>query len=453
MDHRETRLNLLEGSIPRNLLMLAWPVMAGMFLQTSFNIVDTYFVGKIHPLALAGIGLSFPVMFVIFSLAAGLSIGGAALVAQNIGAKKYQRADDVAEHLLILSFIISIILSGIGIIYAEPIFKAIGADEQTLPFVLDYIIIVFSAMPFIMLSFSSLAIMRAEGDTITPMKIMCFVAVLNVILDPIFIFGIGPIPSMGISGAALATALARGLSILLVIFHFAFGRSIINLSFRKFRLQLGIIRDILFIGVPASLTQLSVSLWLIIMNALVAAFGPYAVAAFGVGLRIDSFGIMLSHGLAAAVLTIVGQNVGAGNFKRAEKTTWIALAMTFIAMQAIGVFLMLFSYDIISVFNQHPVVVSIGGYYLWVMGLVYSFPGILIMLSAAFQGAGDSRPGLILTLFRVVFLAVPGAIILSKVYGIDGIWYAMAASGIITAAIALAWFRFWIKKRALEGVS
>ncbi|MFH1721751.1 MAG: MATE family efflux transporter [Candidatus Altiarchaeota archaeon] len=448
MNHRQTKVNVLDGSITKNLLILAWPVLVGMFLQTSFNIVDTYFIGKINPFALAGIGLSFPVMFCVFSLAAGLSIGGGALIAQGVGAKRFRQADQVAEHLLVLAFVISLVLSAIGIIYAEPIFRAIGADDSTIPYVLDYIKIIFLSMPFIMFTFAGSAIMQAEGDTKTPMKIMGAGVLVNIVLDPIFIFGWGIVPPMGVKGAALATAFARGIALILIFHHFAMGKSLVKPMLRGLRLKLSIIRDILYIGVPASLTQLSVALWLLIMNYFVSGFGPYAVAAFGVGLRVDSFGIMLTHGLAAAVLTIVGQNIGAGNYRRAEKTVWKALGIGFISMQSIGFFFMAFSYDIISVFNDHPDVISIGGGYLWIMGLVYVFPAIMIIISSAFQGAGDSRPGMIFTIFRVVIIAVPGAIILSKIYGLDGIWYAMAGSGVITGAIALVWFKVWIRKKA-----
>ncbi len=447
MNHRQTKVNVLEGSITRNLFKLGWPVMVGMLLQTSFNLVDTFFVGKINPLALAGIGLSFPVMFVIFSIAAGVSIGGGALIAQHVGAQRFNDADRVAEHLLFLAFTLSLVLSALGLAFAEEIFSAIGADEQTLPYVLDYIRVIFVAMPFLIFNFAGSSIMQAEGDTLTPMKIMGAVVVFNALLDPILIFGWGPVPALEIRGAALATVLARGLAVLLIFAHFSLGRSLVAPCLRCFRPRWNIIRGILYIGVPASLTQLSISLWLLIMNALVSAFGPYAVAAFGVGLRVDSFGIMLTHGLAAAVLTIVGQNVGAGNVARAERTVWRALGIAFLAMQFIGFFFMAFSHRIIAVFNGHPDVVAMGGDYLWIMGLVYSFPAFMIILSSAFQGAGDSRPGMVFTVFRVAVVAVPGAVILSRHYGITGIWYAMAASGVVTSIIAAVWFKLWITKK------
>ena len=441
--------DLTKGSIPKNILSLALPMMAAFLLNTAFHIVDTIFVGRLSALALAAISVTFPVIFIMIALAAGVGVGVTSLIARLLGAKRKKEADNVAEHGLLLGIVLALTFTIFGLAFARPLFILIGATEEMMPLVLEYIYIIFGGSFFMFLAFMSNSILRGEGDMKTPMKMMMLGAVTNIILDPLLIFGIGFFPRMEMAGAALATVISRSMAAILVLIYLLKGRAHIKLDFRYFEYKFGIIKDIFSIGIPASASHAVMSLGSFFLLKITSFFGPFAIAAYGLTMRLGMIAFLPAVGMATAVTTIVGHNVGAKNFKRAETTTWLAVLMLMIFMQAVGIIFFLFPTFWVGIFNKTPEIMAYGHSYLRIVSLLYMLSGVSIIISAAFQGAGRGYPSLILTILRVFVLSIPLAYFLSKIYGVTGIWYGIAISMIIPAIAAAIWFKSgtWKKRR------
>ena len=442
-----SKRDLTKGSISKNILSLALPMMAAFLLHTGFNIVDTIFVGRISALALAAISITFPVIFLIIALASGVGIGVTSLIARLLGAKRKQEADNAAEHALLLAVILGIVFTIAGLTLSKPLFILIGATEEMMPLVLKYVYIIFGGSFFMFFAFIINSILRGEGDMKTPMKIMMLSTIINIILDPLLIFGIGFFPRMGIAGAALATVIARSIGAIYALTYLLKGNAHIQLHFKHFKFRIKTIKDILAVGIPASLSQTVMSLGMFFMMKIVAFFGPFAIAAYGLASRLDMIALLPAIGISTAVITIVGQNAGAKNFKRAEKTTWIATLMAMIFMEIIGIILFLFPKFWISVFNKNPDIITYGSSYIKIVSLLYMLIGVGIIISAAFQGAGKGYPSLILSVLRLFILSVPLAYLLSKIYGVNGIWYGIAISIIISAIVSAIWFKLGTWKK------
>lgn len=436
------KINLSEGSIIKNLISLSWPMMLAFMLQTSFNIVDAIFVGRISAMALAAVSLTFPVVFLMISLAAGAGVGTTSLIARLLGANKQEEANNAAEHAYLIAFFLSIIFMIIGFIFGKPLFRFIGATEEMLPMVLDYTNIIFAGSIVMFAAFISNSILRGEGDMKTPMKVMMISTVINIILDPIMIFGWGFIPAMGIKGAAIATVIARTVGAIIAIRYILMGNSTLKLNIKKFAFKFRIIKDILKVGLPASLSQSTMALGIFFMTKIVSSFGPFAIAAYGLGFRLDSVAVMPAIGLSTAVITIVGFNIGAKKPERAKKTTWIGALLSFAFMGIIGLTFFLFPEQLIRLFNNNPEVIAFGISYLRIVALSYGFIGFSMIIGSAFQGAGKGYPALILTILRLFAISIPLAIILSNKIGVSGIWWGIFVSTVITGIISIIWLKY-----------
>jgi putative MATE family efflux protein len=306
--------------------------------------------------------------------------------------------------------------------------------------------VIFIASGFIMIFAIGNYIFRGEGDTKTPMKFMIAATLVNIILDPIFIF----VLDMGVKGAAVATLIANIVGCAAVIWGFSAGKSSVKIRLKSFKFDFSIIKNIFKIGIPSSLSQISMSISLFILMRIVSVFGPYAIAAYGIGFRLDSIAILPALGLMVAVIPIVGQNVGAGKFDRAEKTAYRAAMLTIGFTGIVALMFMFFPAFFVSLFNKQPEVIKFGTLYLRIVSLSYIFAGIGISINGGFLGAGDAVPALIMTLLRVIFLAIPLALILAFVlgWGLVGVWWAISLSAVVASITSLLWFRTgrWKKK-------
>ncbi len=442
-----SKRDLTKGSISKNILSLALPMMLAFMLHTGFNIVDTIFVGRISALALAAISITFPVIFLIIALASGVGIGVTSLIARLLGGGRKKEADNAAEHALLLAVVLGIIFTIAGLTLSKPLFILIGATKEMMPLVLKYVHIIFGGSFFMFFAFMGNSILRGEGDMKTPMKIMMLGTILNIILDPFLIFGIGPFPKLGIAGAALATVIARSIAAMYALSYLLKGRAHIKLHFKQFKFKFKIIKDILSVGIPASLSHTVMSLGMFFMMKIVALFGPFAIAAYGLASRLDAVAFLPAVGISTAVITIVGHNIGAKNFKRAEKTVWIATLMAMAFMGFIGIILFLFPEFWIGVFNKNTDIITYGSSYIKTISLLYMLMGVGIIIPSAFQGAGKGYPSLILSVLKLFILSIPLAYILSKIYGVIGVWYGIAISIIVSAIVAAIWFKLGTWKK------
>ena len=443
--------DLTSGNISKNIWVLAWPMMMGNILQTAFNVVDMIFVGKLGAEAIAAVSLSGMILMLIITLIIGIGIGTTALVARFIGAKEYAKANEVALQSILFGGISSLILAVIGFYYSEPLLELFGAEALVIKLGTDYLRIMFLGSFTMFLLFLGTAILRGAGDAMTPMLILMLSAFINIVLDPLLIFGLGPFPRLEIKGAAIATVIARGIGMLIILFILIKGYSYIKISLKNIKLKFDIIWSITRIAIPGSIQMGTRSISGLIMMSIVVLYGTYALAAYGIGLRIVMIVMMPGFGLGAATATLVGQNLGAKQPQRAEKTVWIALIFYEVIMIVTGCLFYLLAPKIIYVFNNNPEVIREGVSFLRIVTLSYVFLAMGIVLHQSLHGAGDTVPPMIITGISLLGVRVPLAFFLPKFFSLNtqGIWLAIALSTVLEGSVVAFWFKAgrWKRKK------
>lgn len=358
---------LTSGSIPKHIAKMAIPASIGLFFQTMYNVVDSFYAGEISTSALAALGLSFPVYLMVISASSGLSRAASALIANAIGAEEYDKQKDYTCQAISLGGFLSIALAILGTLIAPTLFRILGAEDQFLQFALDYMNPIFYGTTFFILLSTCNAILIAEGDSKTLGKVLIVGFFLNLILDPWFLYGGFGVPAMGITGIALATVVIQAISssyMLSVVIR----RGLLNSTNAKdFIPRLNIYREIIVQAVPASFNTLSVAIGFFIINYFLKGYGEPAIAAFGVTTRIEQIGLMPTFGIYAAILALVGQNNGAKKYDRVLSTlrfsNWIGLCLSVVT----SLLILIFSESLIRIFTDDQQVIDIGKNYILIM--------------------------------------------------------------------------------------
>jgi putative MATE family efflux protein len=434
------RADLTQGSVLKMLFRLSWPVALAMSLQTAFNVVDAYFVGKIGPDALAAVTMVFPVVFIMFALAVGIGVGSTSLIARSLGHRDLPAAGRAAGQSMLMFAGISVGVVGAGLVFQRDVFALLGASEELLPQVLSYSTWIFAGSPALFAFIAVESILRGQGDMRTPMRAMMVAVALNAVMDPILIFGIGPFPRLEVAGAAIATVFSRMVGVIVLMFWMFRDESRIKARRADFLPDLPVVRDIATVGAPTSANQVMLACGFMFLVRIVAGFDEKAVAAYGLAIRLNQMAILPCLGIGAAVVTLVGQNVGAGKVARAARTAWTAVLCAMIIMESIGLLFVLAPEFYMSIFTQDPTVISVGVGFLRIVPPFYMFIGLSIVLASAFQGSGKGFPALAITTLRVIVLTVPSAYILSARLGLIGIWVAIAGSTVIAGLVSAVWF-------------
>ncbi len=437
------RKDLTRGSIVRNIWTLATPMMFGNILQTAFNIVDMIWVGRLGSAAIAAVAMSGSILMIIMTMIIGIATGTIAMVARFIGAKENEKANNVAMQSLILSGVASSLLAIVGFGLAEEMLKLLGAKPEVVLLGTGYLRILLVGGVVMFLLFLTEAILRGAGDAFTPMIILIVATVLNAILDPLMIFGHGGFPRMGVNGAALATVISRGIGVV-IAFHVLFrGSSHIHLQLRNLKVNFSLMWRMTRIGIPSSVQMSLRSLMGVILMAIVARYGTYAVAAYGIGLRIMMLVLMPAFGLAAAAATLVGQNLGAQKAERAHYSAWAATRFAMLIMGGVGILFFLFASNLVSFFNSNPQVVEIGTRYLKITSAGYLFIALGIVLGRALNGAGDTVSPMVITFISLWCLQIPLALLLPESFhlGVSGVWWAALAASVIHGIMITGWFQ------------
>lgn len=438
-----SRTAITEGPILRALVQLALPIVLANVLQTVYQLVDTFWVGRLGAEAVAAVSLSFPVIFLLISIGGGVSIAGTILVAQYEGQGRTDEVNYVAAQTMLLVVVVSVLLGACGVAIAEPVMRLMGAAPAVLPDATQYLVIAFAGLPFVFLYFAFQSLMRGVGDVRTPMYIVLGTVLLNVALDPFFIFGYSVFPEMGVAGAALATLLSQGLASLAGLALLFSGRQDVSLRGQRFVPDLALMRRIVQLGFPASVENSTRALGLSFMVVLVAGFGSTVVAAYGIGTRILSFIIIPALGLSMATSTMVGQNVGAGNLERADRIARLSAAIGFGVLSAAGVLLFAFARPVTTAFIPNdPQVIEMGTAFLRIMALSFGFVGVQQVLNGAFRGSGNTFMSMVLAIVSLWVLRFPLAYVLAErtSLGPEGIWWAFPVSNVLAAVVAVAWF-------------
>lgn len=443
MTRRPTR-DLTSGSITRALLALAGPIVAANLLQTVYQLIDTFWVGRLGPEAVAAVSVSFPILFVMIALGGGLAIAGAILVAQHYGAGNSDAVDHVSAQTLLAVGVVSVALSVAGYLLTDPLMRLFAPDATVGAMAADYLRISFLGMVAVFIYFVVQSLMRGVGDVRTPLYIVAGTVALNFVLDPLLILGWGPIAPMGVGGAALATIFTQSIAAVVGVWVLTRGRFGIHLHLRDLWPDAPLIRKILALGIPSSLEQSARGLGFSVMMLLVTGFGTTVTAAYGIGVRILGFIIIPALGLSMATTTVVGQNIGAGRPERAVRTAWTGVRIAFLGMSVAGVLIFVFAPALIAAFvPDAPEVLAIGTRFLRIIGLFFGFIGVQQVLTGALRGAGATGASLVLTVTQLWVFLFPTAWILSSRTGLGetGIFWAYPVSNVCGAALAMGWFR------------
>ncbi len=444
---------LTEGSILKALVKLSIPLILTNILQTAYNLTDTFWVGRLGSVSVAAVSLAFPIVFIIISLGSGMAIAGSILVAKRKGAQDLKAVAHISTQTFFSVFSISLVLALLGYWASPYLVGMMNVAPDVYTEAVAYLKITFLGLPpsFIYLTFQSL--MRSIGKVKLPFYIVLATVLLNLILDPVFIFGWHHIfPAYGVKGAAIATVSTQILSAVIGLYYLFKGNQGIQLRLGDYKPDFKIIKELFKLGLPVSIEQVSRALGIFMMVLLVTHFGTMVLASYGIGSRILSFVIIPAFGLGMATSTLVGQNIGAGTYDRVKKTLQLSLGIAFGSLSIIGLFLFIFAKDVAAFFIPNDIAtISESAVFIKALSISFGFLGILIVLMGAFRGAGKTKISMVLALLSVWLLRFPLAYYLGYHTEMKqmGIWLSYPITNILTAIAGLI---VLIKYKWFEGV-
>ncbi|QUI70052.1 MATE family efflux transporter [Pseudoalteromonas sp. M8] len=443
--------DILFGDIGATLKRMTIPMIFGMITLMMFNLVDTFFISMLGTEPLAAISFTFPVTFTVISLAIGLGIGTSAVIAKALGSNLLDEAKFDAAVAIIISAIFVSLLSILGFIFVDEIFILLGAGEAVMPFIHDYMSVWFIGSILLITPMIGNSVLRASGDTKTPSLVMGLGGLVNAVLDPILIFGFGPIDAMGVKGAAVASVLSWSLGVTIILYLLIVKKRLISLS-AKYTSFTNAAKKILTIGLPAAGANMLTPLAMAVMTALIASYGPEAVAAFGVGSRIESIASLVVLALSMTLPPFVSQNFGAKQYQRVSDAYTQTLKFVLAFQFAVYLLLVLSAYYISHTFGNEPAVVETIQLFIYIMPLGYGLQGVIILTNSSFNALHKPMNALILSVIRLFIFYVPIAYIGSQLAGLPGLFAGAALGNLFTAAIAFNWFKKVINEIAASEV-
>jgi len=444
------KARLTEGPVGRHLVAMTVPVLLGIATMMAQALIDAWFLGRVGDYALAAHAFSFPILMIVTSVSIGLGAGTSSVVARAIGANDHRRARRMATDSLLLSFLITAAVAMVGVMTINPLFRILGAPEDLIPLIRGFMIIVYSGVPFIVVGMVAMASMRATGDTRLPSKIMILGSMLNVALDPILIFGLGPIPAMGLNGAAMAALIARG-AILIGAVYLLHDR-LHMLSFNRpdaDELKKSW-KDILHVGIPAAGTNAIVPIGTAVITAMIARYGSEAVAGFGVASRIESMTLVVFYALSAIIGPFVGQNLSAGKEARILSALRLCMLFCVVSGLVIAAGLATFADFLPALFSNSADVVSTASLFLWIAPLSYGAYGMVMVMNASLNGLGYPMPAVGISVGRIVVLYVPLAIAGMHFFDAMGVFAAYSVANIISGVVAYQWAKRTVRKQCSQ---
>lgn len=437
----KNRATLTEGSVFKIILQQTGPMIIGMLGIVVFNLVDTFFIGKLGTEALAAMGFTLPVVMLQGAIAMGLGVGTSAVVSRAIGEGDEKEVKRLTTDSLLLSVLIVTFIIIIGLLTINPLFTAIGADGEILVMIREYISIWYLGVPFVVIPMIGNNAIRAAGNTAIPSTIMMIAVIVNIILDPIMIFGWGKIPALGLKGAALATVFARFTTFVtsLLVLHFKFNMLTIHIP--KFPVIKNSWLRILHIGTPSAITQILLPFSMGIITKIVATFGASSVAAMGVANRLEMFALSPIMALSAVMIPFIGQNDGAGKMERIEKGINFSYKISLIGGLISFLVFLFFGKQLTSIFDDNPEVTILAAKYLLIASISYGFLGISWIGASSFSALKKPLNSIALNFIRMIILYLPLAYFGSKIFGLTGIFFGAAISSFIAGTLSFLWIK------------
>jgi putative MATE family efflux protein len=447
--------NLLEGPILRSLVTLAVPIAAANVLQAAYQLIDAFWVGRLGGAAVAAVSVTTPVMFLTIALGAGLAIAGSTLIAQYFGARNHEMVSHVAAQTLLMVVLVSVVLGSIGYAFAPTLLRLMGVAPEVYGGALGFMRVSFVGLVFNFFFFMYQSIMRGVGEARFPVFVVLGTVLLNFALDPFFIFGYGPIPAMGVMGAALATLSTQSLAAVVGLATLLRGRFGIHLAWRDFVPDPAYIKRAFFLGLPASVEQSARALGITVLTFLVTSFGTLTVAAYGVGSTLLQVVMIPAMGLSMAVSTLVGQNIGAGNVERAARIGRLGAMLGFGILTAIGIVFYALAPQLVGFFVPgDPAVIAAGTTFLRTISLSWGFMGAQLCMTGVLRASGNMVMTMVLTLVSQWMLQFPLAYVLSRHAGLGprGIWWAFPVTYVLITLVTMGVYAKgdWKRKRLTE---
>lgn len=439
--HYKNKGDLTKGSINRHLLRLSVPMTWGMLAIISLQLVDTYFIALLGTTELAGISFTFPVTMILSHLVFGINIAVSSVVARLFGEKKITDIRRIAQHGLILAFLLSSALAGLCFALMEPLFALLGADGLTMRVIWDYMPLWLLSSVITAVHASGNSVIRASGHAFFPALTMSFLALINLVLDPILIFGWFGLPAMGVEGAALATFIANIIAGIAGFSILAFRMKLVCLQGFNLDTMGDSFKRMVTIAVPAGIGNIIIPLTNAVIVALLATHGTEAVAAFGIVSRIEAFALLTVIGLALGMAPIIGQNWGAGNFARVHETINKALGFNVVWSVGVALLLALFAVPLAGAFSTDKEVTNIAVLFFWIVPFSYAFGNLVNGWASAFNAIGMPRKAFALIAVKAFIFSIPGIYIGNYFFGITGIFAALACVNVLTGSVAhiLSW--------------
>ncbi len=439
---RRDQQDFTEGSIDRAIFLLSVPMVLEMAMEALFAVVDVFYVSRLHDNdALATVTLTESVLTLVYSLAMGLSMGATAMVARRIGEKDQKAAGVAAVQALYIGLAVSVLITFVGLFFSKDLLRLMGANENIIDNCSGYTSWMLTGNITIVMLFLINGIFRGAGDASLAMRALIISNGLNIVLDPVFIFGFGPIPAMGVEGAAIATNIGRGIGVLYQVYHLVKGKGLIKIHADNFLVNWNIITNLLKVSAGGTGQFLIGSASWIFLVRIMSSFGSVALAGYSIGIRVIVFAILPAWGMANAAATLVGQNLGAGKPDRAEKSVWRTSFINMLFLGGITILFLTLARPIVGLFTEDETVLLNGTRCLQIVSIGYTFYAYGMVISQSFNGAGDTRTPTILSFVGFWLFQIPLAYVVAKTLevGPNGVYIAivLAESAMAVAGILL----------------
>jgi len=426
---------LTEGPVGKVLVKLTIPMIFGMVGIVAFHLVDAFFVGQLGAQELAALSFTFPVVMVIGSIALGLGAGASAVISRAIGEGDSERVKRLTTDSLVLSVLIVVAIVIVGFLTLDPLFRLLGATPELLPLIRQYMVIWYPGMVFLVVPMVGNNAIRATGDTKTPALIMIMAAIVNTVLDPLLIFGPGPLPRLGLAGAATATVIARALSLVTAFWVLYYRDRMVTFVIPTFKAAVNSWKSILYIGLPTAGTRIIIPLSIGVVTRLMASYGPEAVAAFGVSVRIEFFAMTVLVALSSVISPFVGQNWGAGRYDRVKLGTQYSKRFSMVWGGAMLIVLALSARLIAPLFNDDPKIISTTVLYLMIVPIGFGFQGVLQISATTLNVLQKPLHAAALVGTQMFILYIPLAYAGSFVFGLKGAFFGIVAAQSVAGVI------------------
>jgi len=410
-------LNLLKDPIPSLIKKIALPASIGTLFQTLFNVVDTFFAGTISPEALSALAKSFPIYFIIIAACVGVTVGGTSLIANSIGENNKSKIHGYFAHTIIYGIIISIVISLIGFLFAPYLFELMGSESEVIQLGLSYTNVVFGGSIIFIMLVALNSLLHADGDTKTYRNVLILSFLLNILLNPLFIFGLGPIPAFGISGIGVATIVAQSVGLIIIFFKVSKSIRIRDISRKSFNINFNTLTNLFFQSAPITAALLLISVGNFIILSFIGFFGEFATAGYGSAARFEQILLLPVLGLNTAIISIIGQNFGSKNYLRVKESYFKAVIYGFTIMIISGLIIFVSADRIVSIFSDNQEVINYGTSYLKISALIFPAYPIFFISNGFFMAIKKSSYSMYLNIIRNVILPIPTILVAQYIDG------------------------------------